>query len=1103
MSDFINEDAIWRRCEVAWAASLVSQQYTVIKLADIGQNDPRTRAPLMVVNGISRRAPDLQTVKHGRTEYWEVKFRTRADVDLNGAREYWVSYDSFRDYLAIAEGTGCHVYVVLYEGPHAGAQGQWYLTDIQRIRDHGREGTKFASGGEEVTAWIWPKSGMAVIDGPAVNYANDAEPMLPDEGELPALPIEAFVPFERRLRRSRRSVVEKSELSENSDGMNPALRVIQNDPVVALDTLRRNLGLLHRPNYSVLRIGVGDNDINEILGFLHYGIRVFLVTNERLETSFSKEELQSFIDSRMLEWAVVPNREMTGSWVIDGQIRNEADIAICEAADLTGGINFKQYKIVHSAASSDVMVTAGAGTGKTETMSERLVFLLATNSSNERMGERKSTRDLRLDDIALVTFTKEAAKEMRSRIARTLALRQRLCSRCVLPALAWMMQLGNTNISTIHTFAQKLIQNGGSIIGLSPNVSVSDRKLDFRKLLHHILSADLSDLLEENPSETPASHLWQKHLEEVWNALSNNGIDVMQFSQGGARSDVDWGLTTGNLINERISATVAKTIERLAVEFAEYCLENQVIPVGQLVPTALEVMRSQSGLEDNGPKFLFVDEFQDTDAQQMDMILDVKEYFGSNLFVVGDVKQGIYRFRGAEGSAFKEFKSRLEQRKLKPTIELTLNRNFRSGEKLLKSMNPYFTKWGSTPAGSNKNTYLLDYNPSKDQLLPDMTRIDQSSQLSIVSVNRQQYISIAAAQIETWRKNHPTANIAIICRVNSQAKDIQRQIIADGGSCELMIGGDFFQTAAVKELRVLLQAINDPSDAANLLELAETRWMAGLADPHSGRLLPEPFRSQWGDETIELISWRQRFHDLVQTGNFERSDLGLYSNRINTLRGMLNVLPVMGWIVECDRILTPSGTSMNAKNNASSAAQEAIERQRYGKCLDHLLTILDLEFSDRPLTSIQLQSWLTLQIAVNDREDEPFPASPDSGQTVAITVHKAKGLEFDFVLIPETSRRFEFPRNRETRVAVIREASQKPSVLWKWNPKDSREYTNVDKKNEHLWSVDDEESAREETRLLYVAMTRAKTNLLVYVPLSQKKTSGSPNSWADLIGLVG
>ena len=118
-------------------------------------------------------------------------------------------------------------------------------------------------------------------------------------------------------------------------------------------------------------------------------------------------------------------------------------------------------------------------------------------------------------------------------------------------------------------------------------------------------------------------------------------------------------------------------------------------------------------------------------------------------------------------------------------------------------------------------------------------------------------------------------------------------------------------------------------------------------------------------------------------------------------------------------------------------------------------------------------------------------------------MHKAKGLEFDFVLIPETGRKFEFPRNRKTRVAVIHEVGKKPAVLWKWNPEDVPELTNVVKASKHLWSVDDEESAREETRLLYVAMTRAKNQLLIFIPENHTSAGGVPNSWADLIKLVG
>ena len=53
-------------------------------------------------------------------------------------------------------------------------------------------------------------------------------------------------------------------------------------------------------------------------------------------------------------------------------------------------------------------------------------------------------------------------------------------------------------------------------------------------------------------------------------------------------------------------------------------------------------------------RYLFVDEFQDTDAAQIDLVLELRERLDCRLFVVGDVKQGIYRFRGAEGNAFEE-----------------------------------------------------------------------------------------------------------------------------------------------------------------------------------------------------------------------------------------------------------------------------------------------------------------------------------------------------------------------------------------------------------------------------------------------------------------
>lgn len=185
-------------------------------------------------------------------------------------------------------------------------------------------------------------------------------------------------------------------------------------------------------------------------------------------------------------------------------------------------------------------------------------------------------------------------------------------------------------------------------------------------------------------------------------------------------------------------------------------------------------------------------------------------------------------------------------------------------------------------------------------------------------------------------------------------------------------------------------------------------------------------------------------------------------------------------------------------------SQEVNERRRYARCLDHLFTLLDTEFGDKPLTLVQLLSWLTLQIATNDSDDEPFPTPLQSGNTIALTVHKAKGLEYDFVLVPHTWRRFEVPYDRATRSSVLRNAT-KPKVLWLWKGvKDAKFfYTNVLPNDQGLWGIDDEESLREETRLLYVAMTRAKQELMVYLPHVKKKSSNpTPNSWADLIEMV-
>ncbi|MCZ2262329.1 UvrD-helicase domain-containing protein [Isoptericola sp. QY 916] len=1078
---FADEGSLWRRAEIAWADWLSPQGYSVFMASDHHSNAPGTSAPMLRVGGQWRRVPDVMTNRAGVTEYWEVKSRTRADVDeLTGQREHWMSYDAFRDYVLVAQG-GTRVWVVLYEVPSGLAPGRWLRIDVGLLRDLGRRGTKYGRGGRLVDAWTWPVDKMQVVNGPPVTDVESVG-LLPNEGEQEPLPEADLQIMERRSRRPVRDAAE-------NENQRRAAAVLGDSTDSGLDVLSSTLGLPRRPHYSVLCLNPDQSVLDDLLGILEYGIRLFVVTDTL--TAPSSVRMRAFAEARMLEWATAPGPLGTTRWVIDGQVDSADDAevnAALSAADDVGGLNVRQYRIVHEHPDSDVMVMAGAGTGKTETMAERFVFLLATSGLIE-MEEGSSPHALRADEIALITFTRDAAAQMRERLARTLMLRQRLASRCALPALAWLMQLSGAPISTIHSFAKRLAQSGGPRVGLSPAFSVSDRTMEFRALLERELSLPLGKLLlARQGNQIPAAYEWETHVKAVWDQLSNNGVDLLGLTDGVADSDVDWGRvgsTESTSMDEVVATYTREIIHSLASAFREDCIRAQAIPTGQLVALAIASLPSTGQSPAASPKYLFVDEFQDTDRLQIELILGVRDRAGSRLFIVGDAKQGVYRFRGAAGDAFQLFRTMYDKRDSGHRVEHTLTRNFRSGQKLLDSLHPFFESWAS------KN--LLTYEPG-DRLLPQLGATDDSDPVQVRSVVKSRTVTEAALQVAVWRRDHPNSSIGILCRRNHQAIEIQREIREIHGlPCEIRVGGAFFASPAVRELRVLLEAVANPADDAALLELCETRWAPGLLGAGS----PDPgLAHAWNGDNVSVHDWSSRLSTLAQTSNVMRNDLEPVRLRVRALRERLDRVPTIAWIVDCTRMFIPEGAAR------TTVADDETERTRYARCLDQLLTRLDAEFQDSPATLDRVLSWLRLQIATNRSEDEESPTESvsASGAIVSLTVHKAKGLEFDFVLIPHLATSFAPSRSRATNVAVLDGGGpgKLPRLAWRWRPVGST-YSNV--ADQALWRQEHAATAREEARLLYVAMTRAEKHLTMFMP--PQGPGARVETWADLIGLAG
>jgi ATP-dependent exoDNAse (exonuclease V) beta subunit len=200
----------------------------------------------------------------------------------------------------------------------------------------------------------------------------------------------------------------------------------------------------------------------------------------------------------------------------------------------------------------------------------------------------------------------------------------------------------------------------------------------------------------------------------------------------------------------------------------------------------------------------------------------------------------------------------------------------------------------------------------------------------------------------------------------------------------------------------------------------------------------------------------------------------------------------VGFVVDAVRLLEPDRCSLPLPDDDT-------DRKRYALGLDYLITLMDAQFQDSSASVAAMFEWLRLQIATNTQTEEPDELL---GRTTALTVHKAKGKEFDRVLIPRTTDTFRDDWKSEVG-HVIPDSQGRPRLLWQWKPA-GRLFNNRRQSDSSLFSHEAEERRREETRLLYVAMTRARHELVIFASIAAPAVGPvSANSWAELLALKG
>ncbi|MCD4705097.1 ATP-dependent helicase [bacterium] len=303
----------------------------------------------------------------------------------------------------------------------------------------------------------------------------------------------------------------------------------------------------------------------------------------------------------------------------------------------------KEQRVAIEYGKGPLLIVAGAGTGKTTVLTQRVFNLL-------------KKKDINSDNVLALTFTEKAANEMESRIERALPFGY---------ADLWVM--------TFHSFAQKILEDYGIDIGLPSSFRVLDEVGSWTLVRKNL---DKFELDYYQPLGNPTKFIRDmlRHFSRCKDELINPQ-DYLKYAE---KLKINKG---GRATEDYIFET--KRLEEMANAYHVYqqlLLDNEVLDFGDLIFYCLKLFKERPNVLKKYQeqfKYILIDEFQDTNYAQYQLIRLLAEP-KNNLTVVADDDQSIYAFRGSSMNNILGFKKDYPQ-----AHEVFLNQNYRSTQNIL------------------------------------------------------------------------------------------------------------------------------------------------------------------------------------------------------------------------------------------------------------------------------------------------------------------------------------------------------------------------------------------------------------------------------------
>ncbi len=718
-----------------------------------------------------------------------------------------------------------------------------------------------------------------------------------------------------------------------------------------------------------------------------------------------------------------------------------------------------EQSLIISSPLSPRLVIAGAGSGKTATMADRVVWLVANGW-------------VRPEEVLGVTFTRKAAGELATRIRAKLAALQRIAAadteNVLFPPGLLSTDALEPKVSTYHSYASGIVSDYGLRLGVERDVVLLGGAQSFQLAsevveafdgdYQHFRSAkstlvkaviQLAGECSEHLQDPAGVRAWLLERVAEFEALPYLATAKKNPSQ--AAAELSALLRTRASVADMVGRYTDAKRARGALDFGD--LVALAARVANEIPVAAETERQKY-------KVVLLDEFQDTSHAQLVLF---SRLFGDGHAVtaVGDPNQSIYGFRGASaGQLFhfvREFPVRLDadpaaraagaagvqapRFAVAPTSYLTTA--WRNGRNILSAANvisaPLSRAAAHTGVAGERDTADAVEVPP---LQPSPAAVQGRVLMGRFGTDEDEAAAIAAdvLKFRVTDFDGPTAEpeppaMAVLCRRRAQMECIRREFELRGIPYEIVGLGGLLDTPEIVDLVATLRVLADPGRSDSLMRLlAGARWRIGPADLMAFRDWSSFLarrRGRPGNPEAEGTD-----ADAVET--VIEGDLTDAASLVEAL----DWLPREGWISAHGRQL-----SVVALERLHRLSVEL--RQLRGYMGDDLTTLLgeveramllDIEVAARPGISIHqarrnldafqdaaagflhtsqrvdvlaFLAWLEAAAAEENGLDAAAPEVNHEAVQL-LTVHASKGLEWDVVFVPGLNAGA-FPSSRDSR----------------------------------------------------------------------------------------